>query len=203
MRTEIDLNKCEHFLKANWDRCNLHKSCSVNPILLFHIYLLRLTWTGYRTLYIISIFVYCIYILQVNNWVSVTVGCVCGKIKMRLFMKPKFRTKSRFNWIKQTDGEAKNSNSTPLKFKFKGSCIVQYVWKPWLVNCRVVCLRQHGKYNIKKTKWEIAARTPRARMASVSTLFRVQLPNFHSCFYNVWEQGGGNVLYFFYKITRR
>ena len=29
----------------------------------------------------------------------------------------------------------------------------------------------------------------RVRRASVSTLFRV-LPNFHECFYNVWEHGG-------------
>ena len=42
----------------------------------------------------------------------------------------------------------------------------------------------------------------RAYMASVSTLFRV-LPNFHKCFYNVWEHGGKNLFYFFYKITRR
>ena len=47
---------------------------------------------------------------------------------------------------------------------------------------------------------EIAGGT-RARRASVSTLFRV-LANFHGCFYNVWEHGG-NVFYFFYKITSR
>ena len=41
----------------------------------------------------------------------------------------------------------------------------------------------------------------RARSASVSTQFRV-LPNFHECFYNVWEHGK-NVFYFSYKITRR
>ena len=37
--------------------------------------------------------------------------------------------------------------------------------------------------------------------ASVSTLFRV-LPNFHECFYNVWEHVK-KVFYFVYKITRR
>ena len=41
----------------------------------------------------------------------------------------------------------------------------------------------------------------RARSASDSTLFQV-LPNFHECFYNVWEHTGKNIFYFFYKITR-
>ena len=39
----------------------------------------------------------------------------------------------------------------------------------------------------------------RASRASFSALFRV-FPNFHECFYNVWEHGG-NVFHFFYKIT--
>ena len=41
----------------------------------------------------------------------------------------------------------------------------------------------------------------RAGRASVSTLFQA-LPNFHSCFNNLWEHGE-NVFYFFNKITRR
>ena len=41
----------------------------------------------------------------------------------------------------------------------------------------------------------------RAGRVSVSTQFRV-LSNFHECNITVWEHGG-NVFYFFYKITRR
>ena len=48
----------------------------------------------------------------------------------------------------------------------------------------------------EKLKWEHEPRS-----ANVSTQFRV-FPNFHECFYNVWNMGK-NVFYFFYKITRR
>ena len=46
-------------------------------------------------------------------------------------------------------------------------------------------------------KWE-----HEPRKASFSTQFWV-LPNFHACFYNVMGTRGGNIFYFFYKITRR
>ena len=92
-------------------------------------------------------------------------------------------------------------------------CILSFTWlQTWAVYYFSGRYLRNGKhfpcfhcYSLRNTSGSLGEREievgTRTRRASVSTQFRV-LPNFHECFYNVWEHGE-NVFYFFYKITRR
>ena len=64
--------------------------------------------------------------------------------------------------------------------------------------CFHIVIQKHASGCLGEREIEVGTRVCRA---NVSTLFRV-LPNFHECFCNLWEHGG-NVFYFFYKITHK
>ena len=67
-------------------------------------------------------------------------------------------------------------------------------------NLYLTCMYVYTSRSVEE--WEIEVGT-QAHMVRVSTLLYFDfwvLPNFHKCFYNVWEHMGGNV---FYKITCR